>query len=202
MEGEEIMSIHEKIPCVDVPEGVSGSWRVERFAVTDEDVRLHNMRCMWSAGMGRRTIDAGTYTRLTRGETVVMSDTQAEKWDHYDAVRAARGVILLNGLGLGMVLNACMLKPEVERAIVVEQSSDVIALCAAHYRGKFGARVEIIEADALTYQPPKGVRFGMVWHDIWDNICGDNLPEMKTLHRRYGRRADWQGSWAKDLCAA
>lgn len=189
-----------KIPNVDISEGTSGHWRVERFTVSQEDVRLHNMRCMFQPGMGARTMDAGTYTRLMRGREVIMSDTRAEKRDHLEAVWNARGVILLNGLGLGMVLNACLLKPEVNRAIVVEKSEDVIALAAEHYRRKFGDRVEIIHADALTYTPPRGLRFGAVWHDIWDNICADNLPQMATLHRRYGRRADWQGSWAKELC--
>jgi hypothetical protein len=63
----------------------------------------------------------------------------------------------------------------------------------------YGDRVEIIQADAFSWKPPKNIRYGMVWHDIWPNICGDNYPEMKTLHRRYGRKADWQGSWCKGL---
>lgn len=189
------------IPCVDVPEGKNGNWRVERFSVSDDDVKLHNMRCMFQAGMGRRTMRAGTYTRLMRGGCVVMSDTDAEKSDHRCAVHSAKGVILLNGLGIGMVLNACLMKPEVERAIVVELSPEVIALCGEHYRKKFGERVEIVNANAMTYMPPRGLRFGMVWHDIWDNICADNLPEMATMHRRYGRKTDWQGSWCKELCS-
>lgn len=188
------------IPNVDVPEGVSGSWKIERFTVTDADVKLHNMRCMRQAGMGHRTIKAGTYTRLMHERSVVMSDTDAEKFDHLEAVMMARDVCLLNGLGIGMVLNACLLKPDVERVIVVEKSTDVVALCAEHYRSMFGARVEIVIADALDYAPPKGLRFGMVWHDIWNDICGDNLKSMATLHRRYGRKTDWQGSWCKELC--
>ena len=35
-------------------------------------------------------------------------------------------------------------------------------------------------------------------HDIWDDICLDNLETMATLHRKYGRRCDWQGSWKRD----
>lgn len=189
----------QQIPCVDVPEGTEGIWRVERFTVTEDDVKLHNLRCVFQPGMGRRTMSAGTYTKLMRGGCLIMSDTDAEKHDHYWAVREAKGIILLNGLGIGMVLNACLLKPEVERAIVVEKSPEVITLCGEHYRRKFGERVEIVEADAMTYVPPKGIRFGAVWHDIWDNICSDNIPEMTKLHRRYGRKTDWQGSWCKEM---
>jgi len=193
--------LSESIPCVDVPEGSAGIWRVERFTVSDDDVRMHNLRCMFNPGQGRRTIKAGTYTRLMRGSTVVMSDTDAEKFDHFWTVRMATGTILLNGLGIGMVLNACLLKPEVEKAIVVEKNQEVIALCGEHYCNKFRGRVEIVHSDAFDFKPTKGTRFGMVWHDIWDNICSDNLPEMTKLHRRYGRRTEWQGSWCKEECS-
>lgn len=192
------MNIHEQIPFVDVPEGVSGNWRIERFTTTPEELMLHNLRSLFSPG--RRQMEPGTYTRLMRGQILVMSDTKAEKLDHAAAVRNAKGTILLNGLGLGMVLNAALLKPEVDRAIVVEKSEDVIALSGPHYRQKFGDRVEIIHDDALTFEPPKKMRFGAVWHDIWDYICGDNLEDMKRLHRRYGRRTEWQGSWCRELC--
>jgi len=81
---------------------------------------------------------------------------------------------------------------------VVEKSKDVISLVAKHYLGDH--RVTIVNADAYLYKPPKGVKYDAVWHDIWDNICGDNLPEMTRLHRKYGKRADWQGSWCRSLC--
>lgn len=129
-----------------------------------------------------------------------MSDTHAEKMDHAEAVRRAKGIILINGLGIGMVLNAALLKREVEKALVVEKSSEVIGLSARHYQEKFGDRIEVIHDDAITFSPPKGIRFGAVWHDIWDNICADNLEEMKALHRRYGRKTDWQGSWCRAEC--
>jgi hypothetical protein len=83
---------------------------------------------------------------------------------------------------------------------VIEMSPDVISLVADFYRTKFGDKAEIIEADALTWKPPKGSFYGAVWHDIWPSISADNLPEMHALHRRYGRRCDWQGSWARGFC--
>ena len=53
--------------------------------------------------------------------------------------------------------------------------------------------------DALQFMP-RGMKFTVVWHDIWNHICSDNLPDMHKLHRKYGRRTDWQGSWARHLC--
>lgn len=183
------------IPNVSVPEGQSGIWRIEHFTVTDEQARIDQMRSMFQPGA--RGVLAGRYTRLMRGGTVVMSDTQAEKRDHLWFVEKAQGHVLINGLGIGMVLGAVLLKPEVTAVTVVEQSVDVIALVGPSYSDR---RVTITQADAFTYQPPVGIRYGAVWHDIWDDICADNLPEMHKLHRRYGRRADWQGSWGRELC--
>jgi hypothetical protein len=183
------------IPNVTVPEGASGEWRVERFTVSEDAARMDQLRSSFRPG--GRGIRAGTYTRLYRGRTLVMSDTPAEKRDHMFFVHAARGNVLIHGLGLGMVLGAVLLKPEVEKVTVVEASPDVIALVGPSYPDP---RVTIVQADAFAWQPPKGERFDAVWHDIWDDICSDNLDQMKTLHRRYGRRAAWQGSWARELC--
>lgn len=180
-----------------IPEGTCGDWRVERFTVDERGAAFHNMRCAFSPGMGRRTIDPGEYTRLKRGHTVVMSDTPAEYWDHSEAIRKATGDVVLNGLGLGLVLAEILKKPEVKSVTVIERSSEVLALVAPHFDVP---RVTIIECDALKWTPPKGQRIGLAWHDIWDTISSDNLDEMKTLHRRYGRRADWQGSWCRSLC--
>jgi hypothetical protein len=132
-----------------------------------------------------------------RHGTVVMSDTPAEKQDHYGFVHAAKGHCLINGLGIGMCLKAVLLKESVTAVTVVEKSADVIALVAPYYTDP---RVEIVHSCAFEYEPPKGVRYGAVWHDIWDNICSDNIEQMKRLHRKYGRRAGWQGSWCRWEC--
>jgi hypothetical protein len=176
------------IPNVTVPEGERGKWKVSRFTVGEHSIEGLRL------AMKGRPVSPGEYTRLTRNGAVIMSDTPAEKRDHYSFVRAACGHCLINGLGLGMCLNAVLQKPQVSFVTVVEEDQDVIDLVWPHYMDQ---RCEVICADALIYKPPKGARYGAVWHDIWDSICEDNLPEMHTLHRRYGRRADWQGSWGR-----
>ena len=179
---------------VNVPEGQSGDWKVERFTINKETARWSAMRD------GYRAVREGEYTKLTHKGRIVMSDTQAEQHDHYQPVRYARDHILINGLGIGMVLLNCMKRESVERATVIELSPDVISLVAPHYQEMFGGKVEIIQADAFTWKPLKGIKYGMVWHDIWPDINGDNYKEMKTLHRRFGRFADWQGSWCRSEC--
>lgn len=174
---------------VSLPEMQRGNWKIEHFVVDRTD--FHSLI------RGRGVPVGGKYTRVMRGGTLVMSDTPAEQRDHYAAVRAATGNCLLNGLGLGMVLKNILLKPDVTKVTVVEISKTLIDMVSPHY---VDPRVSFICADALKYKPPKGERYNMVWHDIWDYICADNLPEMTRLHRKYGRRTDWQGSWCKREC--
>lgn len=174
---------------VNLPDMEKGPWKIKKF--TTDRVDIHSLV------RGRGVPVGETFTRLTRNGYLVMTDTPAEQRDHMQAVWMATGSCLINGLGIGMVLKNILLKPDVTDVTVIEISQDLIDIVSPFYQD---IRVEFVCASALDYKPPKGKRYGMVWHDIWDNICGDNLPEMARLHRKYGRRADWQGSWAKHLC--
>ena len=183
---------------IDVPDGKSGEWEVETFKVSDDEAKMFNLRARFQNGC--REIKAGSYKKLTRNGSTVMSNTQSEILDHYYFIHKAMcgGHVLINGLGLGVALKAILESDKVESVTVIEKSKDVIALVGDHYSGD--KRVNIVNADAFTFKPPKGQRYSAVWHDIWDDICGSNLPEMTKLHRKYGRRTDWQDSWCKDLC--
>jgi len=179
-----------------VPMGESGAWTVRKFMVTKTDAVMTSIRLMQH---GRGYVPEGAYTGLYRGNTVVMSDTPDEIRDHQEPIWKAKrlgGDILINGLGLGVVLAGILQGEKVESVTVIEKSPDVITLVAPTFADD--PRVTIIESDAYLYKPPKGQLYTVVWHDIWDDICSDNLPLMTKLHRKYGRRADWQGSWGKE----
>lgn len=186
-----------RIPKSEVPAGQSGVWAVVKFTVDEAGAKFHNLRASMSPG--GRGISAGDYTSLRRNGKVIMSDTPAEIRDHEYFVMQASGDVLINGLGLGVCSAAVMQKAEVESVTVIEQSSDVIALVKPWLKDPDG-KLTVIEDDAFSYKPPIGRRYNAVWHDIWDDICADNLRGMTALHRRYGRRTDWQGSWCKALC--
>jgi len=194
---------------VDVPTGRSGRFKVERFNVSEASARRFNA-VNFCRRAEDRDIEAGTYTRLVRepairhlqgdDPVVVMSDTPAELRDHAEAVERAHGRCLVNGLGLGVVAKAMLDKPEVSHVTVVESSIDVVSLTGDYYRSmpRYEGRLEIVVSDALSWKPPRGATWDVVWHDIWDMISADNWESMKRLHRRYGRRAGWQGSWCRD----
>ena len=183
---------------VNVPDNKIDPWEVSTFEVSEQDVVIENIRAMLKPG--GRMIDPGRYKRLTRNGSVIMSNTPAEINDHLFFIWQAKkgGDILINGLGLGVALSAILESEAVVSVTVIEKAQEVVDLVAPTFA--HDKRVEIIHADAFEWTPPKGKRYTAVWHDIWDDICVDNLPEMTRLHRKYGRRTDWQGSWCRELC--
>lgn len=181
---------------IKVPDGQSGDWKVETFVVSEEAARFASLRAAINTGRGG--LPAGTYRKLTRNGTIIMSNTPDEINDNRMFVYNAKGHVLINGLGLGVVLEMLLKKDKVEKITIIENSEDVINLVGPTY--KDNPKVNIIHADAFEYKPPKGEKYDAVWHDIWDYICGDNVEEMKKLHRKYGRRTKWQASWCRKQC--
>jgi len=182
---------------VGIPDGEHGNARITTFEVTKEGADFHNMRCLMK-GQYYRQIVPGTYKRLTIENELVMTNTPAEVRDHTGFIHAAQrhgGDILINGLGLGMVLKAILEFDNVTSVTVIEKSEDVIALTGPSFISN--PRVVIVHADALEWKAPKGKRYSVVWHDIWNSISADNLPTMAKLHRKYGGRCDWQSSWGR-----
>ncbi len=188
---------------VQVPEAEGTRWAVRRFEVGKQDADFTNMRLSLQPGGVSRFINPGRYTGLYRldgkHESIVMSDTRAEVIDHLWPWREARdrgGRVLIHGLGLGMFLGMILRLDNVTEVTVVEVSKEVIELVGPTYTKD--PRVTIMHGDALTWQPPVGSRWSVVWHEIWDTICRDNWEEMKMLHRRFGSRSDWQSSWSRE----
>lgn len=178
-----------------VPDGRRGLWTIDTITLTREDVMLTNMRYLRD-GDGYLCIPPGTYRRLHHEKRgVVMSNTPMEKNTSFAAYKGAVGSVLINGLGLGMVLEGILTKPEVTRVRIVELDLDVIALVGPHFAND--PRVEITQGDAYEYVPGKDERYDFVWHDIWDNISSENLPKMAKLTRKWSRRAGAQAVWSR-----
>jgi hypothetical protein len=181
---------------VDLPEGEHGRAKIQRFEIDPKSIWAMRMNL---EGRGAR---GGVYTRLTIGGQLWMSDTEAEIRDHLDAILEISrrgGRVLINGLGLGMVVKAALACENVEHVDVIESDPDVLALVGPHYASE---RCTIHEADAMQMKWPVGSRWTVAWHDIWLHMSEDNLPEMARLHRSYGRRVDWQGSWGRERIEA
>lgn len=184
---------------VDVPAGKVGRAEVNKLVIKEQDTQLHNLR--EAIHGSHRVIYPGEFTELRVNGHLWMSDTPAELRDLDDFRLSIHpgSTVLLHGLGLGCALHMAFVRGA-ENVTVVEKDTDVIALVGAHWKDRYGSRLTIIEGDALTWKPPKSAHWNVVWHDIWPDICSDNIHQMMILHRRFGRRSDWQGSWCYREC--
>ena len=184
------------IPKSDLPEMENETWKIEKFTVDN----TNNFRETYQMLQGKRYTPNGTYTRLLKDKyTCVMSDTPDELRDHSYFVQQAKGNLLIAGLGLGIVLNACALKKEVNHITIIEISKSLIDMIAPHFKKKFGNKITIVNADIFEWKPDKKAYYDSAWYDIWVNLCVDNLKEITKLHRKFGRKTGYQDSWGKNL---
>lgn len=192
---------------LELEEGRKGDWYVEHFEITKEQAKDYNFGLMLSY-QWHRSVRPGEYTRLRHEKRgIVMSTTPAEMRDlNVLDLRMrkiansgnGRSFAHINGLGLGVATSKVLDCDRISKLTVVEIDPDVIELVGTQLLDKYGDRLEIINADALQYKPPKDTRYSVVWHDIWDEINFDNWEQYKFLHRRWGRHTDWQESWGRD----
>lgn len=196
------MAIPDSFLPVTVPDGRCGDFSIQSFEMSEAD----SLSTMLRATIHKDPniyAPPGLYTKLVshhqdgRAE-VVMSNTPMEYNTNLKFMQQAKGRVLINGLGLGLVLNSILQKPEVDEVWVIEKSADVIALVAPMFNGN--PRVKLFHHDAFSFQPPEGIIFDVVWHDIWTYISSDNLKEMDALEALYKDRCEWQASWCRNEC--
>lgn len=187
---------------VTTPDGRCGPWSIETFEVDSLTADYFNLRVQSKGAGPYHRVTPGMYKRLrheSRG--VVMSNTPMEVLTNLEFINAAKGNVLINGLGLGMVLIAIIGKPSISKITVVEIDKDVISLTAPHFREHIGSgRLTIVHSDCFNYRPPKGAKYDVIWHDIWDDITDENLFEMRTLRKLYYKVAKRQLFWAEADC--
>lgn len=184
--------------AVDLPDIDQDGVKVEKYTITSRDAMMGHLDFM---SHRRGLVSEGqVITRLWVDGKMWMSDTPDEKVDHSEAffqMQKRGGRVLIHGLGLGMVVQAALLLDNVEHVDVVEHDQRVIDLIGSVYADRFPGKITLHHGDAYTYQFPRGQRWTVAWHDIWSAITDSNMEGMTRLHRRYGIRSDWQGSWGR-----
>lgn len=181
-----------------IPAGESGLWKI------------HKMTCHKAlsipAHMGGHSLELppGIYTSLFRvtmatmhgyGE-LVMHDFPAEIDTHLGFALAARGQVLITGLGLGCVTRMCLANPNVKHVTVIENSPHVINLVYPHMPAM--ERLTVIPADATQWVKKTKRKFDCAWHDLWtDEAAGE--PHLQTVHMKLicdlAGRVPMQGAW-------
>jgi len=156
---------------------------------------------------GLNYVTPGKYVRLLVNGGVMMSDTRMERLSNSHVVRHAKGDVLISGLGLGMLLVPILAKPEVTSLTVLEKYQDVIDIVLPQLQAKLPpehmAKLKVVLADVLEFKVKElgGQKFDVVYHDIWPDICTDNLTEVTALKRKFAKSLKpegWQGAWMED----
>lgn len=181
-----------------VPDGRRGPWTIDTFTIDRTEAAIANIS---GFANGTTMVMPGTFRRLHHAQRgIVMSNTRMEVVTNLGPYLHATGRVLVFGLGLGMLLDALLRKPAVTFVRVVEIDPDVIALVAPTFVERYGARVEIVQADARAYLPdPAEPVWDYVWADIWDEISHVNLPDMARFGRRWNKRvAKKFEAWSRD----
>ena len=171
-----------------LPEQTFGLWTIKRVTVTD---------AIQAFSLGYRS-----YTLLHRvsmktlhlgppGE-VVMEDSRSELKRHLPIWMAAKGRVLISGLGLGCVVRGLLIKPEVTHIDVVEMDPDIMRICGAEFVGN--PRVTLHLGDALTYPWPDDVTWDFASHDCWTDDERLQLLHGKLFHR-FLNRVPRQHAW-------
>ncbi|MEA3061781.1 MAG: hypothetical protein QOJ94_1562 [Sphingomonadales bacterium] len=137
---------------------------------------------------------------LRDGETW-MSISPLEIESEEIGIRAARGHVLILGLGLGWAAAATACVPGVTRVTVVERDPEVIALHRAldifsQLDPEARTKLEIVLGDAFDYRPSEPV--DLMIPDIWQPLVGgDRVAEVRRMQASIGAKALY--FWGQEL---
>lgn len=176
-----------------------GSWRLVRHLPSLADGYVSPM-----AIEGNRHV-------LYHRRTPWMSTGMMEQESHAHHVHAARGTVVVAGLGLAMYVHAVAAKPEVERVVVIEICGDVIELmrtASAWDTWPNRGKIVILHADARDPALGAHVRAELdgcspdyLFADIWERCGQAQAPaEMAEMVRTFQPvSAGW---WGQELAFA
>lgn len=158
---------------IKVPDGVSGEWRV----YTEEG-----------------------YKYLSKGDIIVMNNREDKIDTLQNFLKHAKGSILINGLGLGVLVEILLQREKVTDITVIENSEDVMKLVAPTYLNHpLSNKLQIIVCDAYDYQPPVNKIYNAVWHDIWYEPNIIYRDEVQKLIDKYKDCSLFQDVWMKEI---
>lgn len=164
------------------PARVGRAW-IERVHVTAEN----------AAELPGR-VREGPLTKLWIGAHVATTDALGEFVEQYPAIEAARGDVMVHGLGLGAVVRAMLAKPEVRHVDIIEISADVLRLIAPYFVGN--PRVTIWLGDAYDGSAIDG-DWDLVYSDIW--VDGDDhTAEHEAMREEWRSRCVQHILWEPD----
>lgn len=133
------------------------------------------------------------------GKNVWMSLARMEVESHMPHLAAARGRVVVMGLGMGFALYNVMQKHDVTSVVVVEQNPDIVELlnnttCWRQWPGH--EKVSLVMDDALRYKPAGEVDF--LYADIWPRVGNDDALR-HTQIMQDNVQAELVGFWGQEF---
>jgi hypothetical protein len=177
-----------------MPEYKGETFNVKHSSCTVLDAYLFNQRQQRKS----QYIEPGTYTVMyvpNDGE-VIMSDTPMEYRTNLFIMERARGHVLIGGLGFSWIVLNIQDNPDVLSITVVELNPEVIAYTTKN--SHLNEKVTVVQGDVDTWEPAKGIKYDVIYFDIWNQVTRRNLPQMEALRKRakpWLRNKGWLGCW-------
>jgi hypothetical protein len=158
-----------------------GRARLRRWTVSPAEARAaERLQRLWSPFAEGPPLPAGDHTVLLVDGAFSMADAPFVLRNYVPFLEAAAGDVLLTGLGLGCLLRGLLAKPEVSSITVLELHRDVLELVGPYHRD---ARVELVHADALRWEPAPGRHWDVAMLDIADDR--DLVERLVARHIRW-----------------
>jgi hypothetical protein len=138
---------------------------------------------------------------LMRGGESWMSITPLEVESEEIGIRAARGHVLIFGLGMGWSMTAVAARPSVTSVTVVERDPDILQLhrdldLLAQLGEPERSKVRIVAGDAFDYRPECPV--DLLFPDIWlPLVGGDRFAEVRDMQANVGAEAVY--FWGQEM---
>lgn len=187
-----------------IPEVQNELVHISHFKI-DQNQKLRMMIQAASGNSEAYTDPERKYTRLivNRGTaenprwTLMMTDTDMERNTNYRFLGAAKGDVMVAGLGIAMIIIPLLAKKSVTSITIIEKFQGVIDAVGPNL--PIDPRIKIIQADIDTYVPPKGTLWDTIYFDIWPDRNADNIEHINRLHRTFRKykrtKESWMGSW-------
>jgi hypothetical protein len=178
-----------------VPEGRAGLWSIRRSRVDDlsNPFAQAYVRHLLGGFDSYTLLERDTMATLhrERGECV-MEDSLRELQRHLPILVAARGRVLISGLGLGCVVRGLLAKPEVEHVDVIEIDHAIAQLVWPEFAANERVTLHMGDAESISWSP--GSRWDFAWHDVWSETESLDLVHGRIL-ARYHDLVGQQGAW-------
>lgn len=183
-----------------VTPGSKGVAVLDTFTVDKAHAVMSQLREAITQGR-EQAVPEGTYARLVVNGELMMTDTPMEQRSNLLFVEKAKGDVLIAGLGIGMVLQAILQKPEVGTVLVLEKYQDVIDLVSPQFQEYLDeGKLHILCEDILDWHADDDWTWDTIYFDIWPTISIDNLDDMNRLDNQFRYHLNpegWIDSWER-----